>query len=91
MIARRLTIRGRVQGVGFRYALVDAARALGAEGWVHNRRDGAVEAQVQGDPGAVERVIAWCEQGPPAAEVASVEVDAVPADAAPGFELRPTI
>ena len=49
MIARRLVIHGRVQGVGYRYAMVDAAERCGVAGWVRNRRDGTVEAFVQGD------------------------------------------
>ncbi|MBP6368461.1 MAG: acylphosphatase, partial [Burkholderiales bacterium] len=48
MIARRLRAHGRVQGVGFRDALVDAAILAGVDGWVRNRRDGSVEAWVQG-------------------------------------------
>lgn len=79
MIARRLVVRGRVQGVGYRYAMVEAAQARGVAGWVRNRRDGTVEAFVQGEAHAVEAIVAWCRRGPPAARV--TEVDA--ADAAP--------
>ena len=81
MIARRLTIRGRVQGVGYRDAMVDAAVALGVTGWVRNRRDGTVEALVQGEPGAVDRVLAWCRRGPASARVtaiAALDVDPDP-------------
>jgi acylphosphatase len=74
MIARRITLRGRVQGVGFRESMVDAARALGVSGWVRNRGDGSVEALVQGEPDAVERAIAWCRRGPPVARVTEVVV-----------------
>jgi acylphosphatase len=90
MNARRLVIRGRVQGVGFRYALVDAAAALGVTGWVRNRRDGSVEALVQGEPAQVEAIIAWCREGPPAARVGAVEVQEAAGEAWAGFELRPT-
>ena len=48
MITRRLRIRGRVQGVGYRDALCDEARASGVSGWVRNRLDGSVEALFQG-------------------------------------------
>ncbi|MFI4925964.1 MAG: acylphosphatase, partial [Vicinamibacteria bacterium] len=56
MVARRLVVHGRVQGVGFRFAMVDAA--MGLAGWVRNRHDGTVEAMVQGPPEAVEAMVA---------------------------------
>lgn len=74
MIARRLVIRGRVQGVGYRDAMVDAARGYGVTGWVRNHLSGTVEAFVQGEPGAVEQVLAWCWRGPRLARVTEVEV-----------------
>jgi acylphosphatase len=91
MIARRVVVHGRVQGVGFRYALIDAACAAGVAGWVRNRMDGSVEALLQGDVDAVERVLAWCRRGPPAARVSGVDVvpEAVRADLVE-FDLRPT-
>ena len=85
-IARRLTISGRVQGVGFRYALADEARARGLSGWVRNRRDGTVEALVAGREAEVEAMIAWARRGPPAARVAEVRVEPATADRA-DFEI----
>ena len=79
--ARLLRIRGRVQGVGFREALIMRARDSGAVGWVRNRIDDSVEAFVQGEPAAVERVIAWARRGPPAARVDGIEVHEVALDA----------
>ena len=75
-------MHGRVQGVGFRYAMVDAAAACGVAGWVRNRRDGTVEAWVQGADDAVARAIAWARRGPVAARVDRVDVDEVEPDAA---------
>ncbi|NDP42436.1 MAG: acylphosphatase [Aromatoleum sp.] len=90
MIARRLVISGRVQGVGFRYALIEVARESGIAGWVRNLRDGAVEALVQGDAVGVERTLAWCRRGPPSANVSNVAVAPVPVEPLAGFELRPS-
>lgn len=88
-ITRHLIITGRVQGVGFRFYMERKARELGISGWVRNRRDGAVEAMVQGSSGAVEAMIAWARRGPPSAVVAEVRVTDASGDFAT-FEARPT-
>ena len=67
-----LRISGRVQGVGYRDALCREAQLNGIDGWVRNRRDGTVEAVVQGSPQALEKVLAWARRGPPAARVSDV-------------------
>jgi acylphosphatase len=93
-LTRRLTISGRVQGVGFRWALRAQASALGLAGWVRNRRDGSVEAVLGGPPAALEALIAWAQRGPPGARVDRVLVNDEPGnewlDAATGVEQRPT-
>jgi acylphosphatase len=90
-VARRLVISGRVQGVGFREATVDAAREAGVAGWVRNRTDGTVEVLAQGSSDAVDRLVAWCRRGPPLARVAGVEAVPAVVDAAlDRFERRPT-
>ena len=81
MIATRLVIRGRVQGVGYRYSMVDAAQALNVTGWVRNRRDGTVEALVQGEAAAIDAILAWCSHGPPSARVDAIDTMAAEADA----------
>jgi acylphosphatase len=90
IVARRLVIAGRVQGVGFRYAFADEARMRGLAGWVRNRRDGRVEALVSGPAPAVETMIAWARVGPPAARVSSVQVEEAIA-AAGAFEIVATL
>jgi acylphosphatase len=82
MIAKHVLIRGRVQGVGFRFALIDAAREAGIVGWVRNRYDGAVEAFLQGDASASARIVDWCRRGPPGARVTDIEVNDAPPDSA---------
>lgn len=81
----RVCISGRVQGVWFRSWTAGEAGALGLDGWVRNRRDGVVEAVFSGPADAVERMIAICHQGPPAARVAGVSVTPAPDHPAPGF------
>ena len=90
MIARRLSISGRVQGVGYRDWLLRQASGAGLSGWVRNRADGTVEALLAGDAAAVARVTAACRHGPPAAFVTEVSEDPAEAPAQPGFRRLPT-
>ena len=73
-ITRNLRITGRVQGVGFRMYMERKAYELGVTGWVRNRRDGTVEAMVQGTPEAVDAIVAWAKRGPRSAVVSEVRV-----------------
>lgn len=86
----RVRISGRVQGVGYRFATQQQALKLGLCGWVRNLAEGCVEAWFVGEAAALEAMLNWCEQGPPAAEVTAVEVVTVTADApgAESFEIR---
>lgn len=86
MIARRLEIHGRVQGVFYRDWTVKSARELGLAGWVRNRRDGTVEAVVQGDADAVEQMIVLAKDGPPAANVDRIDVTETALEEITGFE-----
>ena len=93
MVTRQIRVRGRVQGVGFRYALRREAERSGVRGWVRNRSDGSVEALLQGEAQAVARLVAWARRGPPAARVDELKAsEAEPAFAQPyqRFEERPT-
>lgn len=63
-----------MQGVAFRYRLCDEADRRGVFGWVRNCPDGSVEALFEGEEESVQAVVAWCHQGPPAAEVEKVQV-----------------
>jgi acylphosphatase len=91
MLALSLVIRGRVQGVGYRMAMVDAARARRISGWVRNRRDGSVEAVVQGDEASVAQMVEWCRHGPPGSRVTELATRELNVDQALlTFDFRPT-
>lgn len=69
-----LKIKGRVQGIGFRYWAVKKAREIGGiSGWVHNEADGSVEILMRGEEVLVDRMIAACHEGPLLARVDRVE------------------
>lgn len=89
---RLVCVRGRVQGVGYRYACVLRARELGVVGWVRNRADGSVEAMLQGAPQVLARMCDWMERGVRGAWVERMEVSEVKAPSPPleGFEQLPT-
>jgi len=72
-VIRHVRVRGRVQGVGFRMFVEDAAAMHGIEGWVRNRRDGSVEALFIGPKDEVAAMIEDCRSGPPGARVDGVD------------------
>jgi acylphosphatase len=73
-LARHVLVSGRVQGVGFRWHTRARAQELGLVGWVANLPDGRVEAWLEGEPAALEAMLAWLAKGPPGARVTNVEV-----------------
>jgi len=83
-------VRGDVQGVGYRYTMLIVAREAGAAGWVRNRRDGSVEAEVEGTPGQIDEVLAWMAEGPPGSLVQSATVTDAEPTGGRGFEVLPT-
>lgn len=64
-----LIIEGRVQGVWFRESTRQEAIFLKLTGWVRNRPDGTVEALIEGPENKVDKLISWCQKGPPTALV----------------------
>jgi acylphosphatase len=72
MSSVHLEVRGRVQGVGFRWYVMELARELDLAGWVRNRPDGVVEIAAAGDPTALKRLEAAATSGPPGAHVEEV-------------------
>ena len=89
--ALKLTVKGRVQGVGFRWWAVDRARALGVEGWVRTRADGSVEILALGSGNAIAALAAACAEGPRSAHVTGVEQAAASDDGSTDFNERATL
>jgi acylphosphatase len=87
-IRRRVVVHGRVQGVFFRDSTRRLAQQRGVAGWVRNNWDGTVEAVFQGNPEAVERLVAFCHDGPRGAVVDRVEVHAEEPESLSGFAIR---
>ena len=87
-IARRVRVRGRVQGVFFRAWTADQARTLALRGWVRNCSDGSVEAQIEGDEAAIDELIKMIREGPPDADVADVKIGAADPEGLGDFEVR---
>ena len=83
----RVVATGRVQGVWFRDACRERARAEGVAGWVRNRNDGAVEAEFEGRQASVDRLVAWFGTGPPRARVDATEMTVVPANGDQRFRI----
>ena len=85
----RAIVHGTVQGVFFRASTQTEAKKLDLTGYVRNRADGTVELEAQGESEDVDRLLAWCQHGPPSAEVARVSSEVqsvVPGEAT--FEIR---
>ncbi len=88
LVRVRVVVSGRVQGVFFRDTCREAARAEGLAGWVRNRGDGAVEVELEGPQAAIDRVVAWCHDGPPRAHVEHIDVTPIPTVGERTFRIR---
>jgi acylphosphatase len=74
-VIRHVTVRGRVQGVGYRAWVADEAGRRNLEGWVRNSRDGSVEALFAGPADIAAAMIAACRRGPSMARVDALQED----------------
>ena len=84
----RVTVRGRVQGVGFRAATAHEGRRLGLAGWVRNLPDGRVEVEAAGDAATVDRLVEWLRHGPAPARVTGIDVEERPVVGERGEDLQ---
>jgi acylphosphatase len=87
LVRKHVVAHGRVQGVWFRESARRQAERHGVSGWVRNRADGTVEAELEGDAEGVELVTRWFAHGPPGARVDGLEVMDVPVGDEPGFSV----
>lgn len=87
LIRAHVLISGRVQRVGFRFSTQDMATLYSLKGWVKNLPDGRVEAVFEGDRPAVEKMLHWCRQGPPHAQVDDVLVLYEPLEGLQSFSI----
>jgi acylphosphatase len=87
-VARRVVVHGSVQGVFFRDTMRRKAQSRGVGGWVRNNPDGTVEALFEGDPEAVESMVAFAREGPRGAQVDRVDVEEAQPEGADGFQIR---
>lgn len=85
-----VVVSGDVQGVGYRYTMLIVAREAGVSGWVRNRRDGTVEAEVEGTHEQLDEILAWMAEGPPGSRVESASVTDMTPQSDRGFEVLPT-
>lgn len=89
IVARKLLISGRVQGVGFRVFAEAQAGVEGVHGYIRNLPDGRVEVQVEGDQESVDRIESALRRGPAGARVENVHVESLaPTHRATGFYIR---
>jgi acylphosphatase len=87
VIARRVTVAGQVQGVGFRFFAARSAREAGVTGWVRNLPDGRVESVAEGEEGAVARYLDRMREGPRMGRVTDVRVEEVSITGFDAFEI----
>ncbi len=86
-MARHYIVRGRVQGVGFRYFVARQARALALVGWVRNLPDGSVEATAAGSEAALKSFERALREGPRMSRVDTIDIEVAAAPSATSFDV----
>lgn len=87
-VARRVVVHGSVQGVFFRETTRRRAESRGVAGWVRNCSDGTVEGFFEGEPDAVDAMVAFAGEGPRGAQVERIEVEDAAPEGLDGFDVR---
>ena len=90
-IAIKIRAYGHVQGVWYRGFVAEKAKGLSITGWVRNRVDDTVEALLIGQQDNIDKMVEYCHQGPPAANVERVEISAAKGIAPARFDVKPTV
>ena len=86
--AFKITIKGRVQNVGFRFSTVQKAQENNITGFVRNQPDGTVYIEAEGDAQNLNRFMEWCKEGPPAAKVKDIEKEEIPPQEFSAFHVK---
>ncbi len=84
----KITVKGRVQGVGFRHSTATVARYKGIKGFVKNQPDGTVYIEAEGDQGQLDDFVQWCRKGPGMGNVTELEVETGPLQNHPKFQIK---
>lgn len=86
--SKTIIVRGRVQGVGFRYATSAKAQSLNIKGFVKNMPDGSVYIEATGGEASMEAFVLWCQKGPPLARVTEVITEETSPSGLSDFRIR---
>ncbi|KMQ53065.1 Acylphosphate phosphohydrolase [Chitinispirillum alkaliphilum] len=85
----RIAVKGRVQGVGYRFFVVEAAQTLGLSGWARNHHDGSVRLEVQGDEAKLDKFCEMLREGPPLARVTNLDIEQItPSESQTDFHIK---
>jgi len=88
MVRMKITVHGRVQGIGFRFSAMQAAYRYGVRGFVENHPDGTVYLEAEGEETVVEEFLQWCKKGPIGARVERTETEYAGVEGFSRFDIR---
>ncbi len=87
-ILYKVTVKGRVQGVGYRHSAATVARYNGIKGFIKNKKDGTVYIEAEGNRNQLDEFVAWCRKGPGLGTVENVEVETGQIKNYPKFQIK---